>query len=545
VDHGGDGLAPVGGEHLGDPVQDAPALGLGHVPGLQPGDGPVDGFHVDDREGGRALPRIDAPGDPPPVGRRGEVGVGLVDERAVGVEATLLGRAVLVPPGPIADRRPVGHRRLEPPPLVLPVRRSGLQGEQVVEEVLGRGVLVEAADEVGDGRLEVVPGHDRGVEQHVAHPAAHRLGLGRGHALQHLQLDPVSRASLLGPDDGPRHVEQVVAGHADPQRAVQGEVEEPLGVGVDLGLGGVRRLGPAPQLGLDPLHGEVGALDQAHLHRVAPGGQVAEDLDGVRDVGLQHDAGVEVGELGLVQHPAEGGDGQLEVVVRLHVEVDEGAGLAARPVELPQPVGQHVDGVVERQRIDLGVDRGDLDRDVVDVGSPDRGDDGVEAVGGLLLTEHGLAQRVDVLPVAVGPAGGQVAGQRRVLGGQDHAGRLPPQPAVDQRHDRPWRQRRHPGAGPQGEAVDRTGHLRHPAAVDDGREPLGGPAGVGDPRHLVGQRLHEVAAGLVADQPGHAPPAPAVAAAFQVLSRGEQLRRQGRRPIDRDRRFLPHARPLH
>ena len=45
----------------------------------------------------------------------------------------------------------------------------------------------------------------------------------------------------------------------------QRPVDAALVVGVDLGLGGVGRLGPAVNLGLDPFHRQVGALDQADL----------------------------------------------------------------------------------------------------------------------------------------------------------------------------------------------------------------------------------------------------------------------------------------
>ena len=69
----------------------------------------------------------------------------------------------------------------------------------------------------------------------------------------------------------PGDVEQVVAGDADAHgvvaRRVERRVEQPLVAGVDLGLGRVRRLRPAVQLGVDPLHRQVGALDDADLDR--------------------------------------------------------------------------------------------------------------------------------------------------------------------------------------------------------------------------------------------------------------------------------------
>ena len=55
--------------------------------------------------------------------------------------------------------------------------------------------------------------------------------------------------------------------------AVEQPVEQRLVAGVDLGLGGVRRRRPSGELGVDVLHGQVGALHEAHLHR-RPAGAV-------------------------------------------------------------------------------------------------------------------------------------------------------------------------------------------------------------------------------------------------------------------------------
>ena len=84
--------------------------------------------------------------------------------------------------------------------------------------------------------------------------------------------------------------------------------------------------------GVNPLHGQVGALDEADLDLAAagvppgrrPGGDALQGGEGVGQVGLQHDPRVEVLQLGLVEHAGEGPDGQLEVPVLLHVKVDEG-----------------------------------------------------------------------------------------------------------------------------------------------------------------------------------------------------------------------------
>ena len=92
--------------------------------------------------------------------------------------------------------RRVGERALdvergeEPVPLGVPVRRAGLEIEHVAQEVLGRGVLVEPANQVRDGAVEVLGPHHRGVEEEPARPRLHRARLMVRHALQHLELDP-------------------------------------------------------------------------------------------------------------------------------------------------------------------------------------------------------------------------------------------------------------------------------------------------------------------------------------------------------------------
>ena len=109
-------------------------------------------------------------------------------------------------------------------------------------------------------------------------------------------------------------------------------VDTSLVVGVDLGLGLVRRLDPAVHGGINSLHGQVGPLDEPHLHLATPGvvtgrGPGADPLErteGVGQVGLQHDPRIEVPKFGLVKQVGERPDGQLEVTVLLHIEVHEG-----------------------------------------------------------------------------------------------------------------------------------------------------------------------------------------------------------------------------
>ncbi len=139
------------------------------------------------------------------------------------------------------------------------------------------------------------------------------------------------------------------------------------------------------ELGLDVLHRQVGALHEAHLEPPA-----ARARDGraptrrARRARRASRAGRPAGRCrrrgrgrpGVVEGAAERRRREVEVAVLLHVEVDElrRSRLARDEVEAAQPVGDRGDRRLERQRIDVARDGGDLDRDVVDVGPAQPGD---------------------------------------------------------------------------------------------------------------------------------------------------------------------------
>ncbi len=119
----------------------------------------------------------------------------------------------------------------------------------------------------------------------------------------------------------------------------QGVVDDVLvaGVGVLLGAPPGRQR-PVVQGSFNLLHGgEVGSLDHADLDGSATLGAAGRSplleflhgTKGVREVGLEDDAGLEVLELGHVQDALEYRDGHAEVLVFLHVQVDE-LGLGGR-----------------------------------------------------------------------------------------------------------------------------------------------------------------------------------------------------------------------
>ena len=365
----------------------------------------------------------DGAGGPLTVLRQGRVGVGGVGE-VVPDRRAFRGAARAGRGGPDRlDARPearllVGHRR-------------AVVGEERVQVVLRGGILLEAAHEVGDRGVEVLGGDDRRVEDDRADVVAHGAGLRGRHPLQHLDVQGLADPAGLREQVRARDVVEVVRGDTDAHPGVDGVgAQRPLDaaqvVGVDAPLRRVGRLLPAVHDRLDPLHGEVGALDETDLQAGAPlrpalgreGDEPLERGEGVGEVGLQDDARLEVVELRLGEERHEELERHLEVVVLLHVEVDEGVRGARlrRPVERAQPLEAALHGARGVPRADLADERGGLDRDVVDVGALEQLAGAAGARRGLVLAEHGLAEEVDVEPEAVLAGRGEVATEGRVVG---------------------------------------------------------------------------------------------------------------------------------
>ena len=82
--------------------------------------------------------------------------------------------------------------------LFLVRQRLLARGKERVEEVLRRGVFLQAAYQVGHGDVEVFCVDNRGIEDLAAvKDLAHRCLLCWGHALQHLRIHHVQHAALL------------------------------------------------------------------------------------------------------------------------------------------------------------------------------------------------------------------------------------------------------------------------------------------------------------------------------------------------------------
>jgi hypothetical protein len=198
--------------------------------------------------------------------------------------------------------------------------------------------------------------------------------------------------------------------------------------------------------GIHAFHGEVRALDDPDLDRGtagrAPlGGPRGEALQGgerVGQVGLQHDPRFQLSQLRLFEDALEYLDGQVEVAELLHVEVDEFGrrGRRGQLIERGEACDDAVDGLVVSPHRQLADDRGDLDRDVVDVGALEECARSREPAVGLVVAEHRLAEQVEV-------EAGSLAAQLREGGVEvgrggvddevaDHSAKHPPGDGHDQ-----------------------------------------------------------------------------------------------------------------
>ena len=404
---------------------------------------------------------------------RGTRGSGLVDVRG-GLGAAVLAAVLRYPvarggqsaaqppaglPGQIRrERTGAAGRRRRTATVVRPGtagarahRTAARGGGQGVHEVLRPRGLLQAAHQVGRGEVDVLRVHHGGVEQHAPGTLPHGPRLGRRDALQHLDVQHVGDAAALGQDQQQGHVVEVVGAEAHPQRGGVLRPQHALGhrqeVGVDVLLVRVGRRRPAAHLGLDVLHRQVRALDQAHPDRRAArthtrggeGEQAVEGRAGVRQVGLQHDAGGEVVELRFGQQLGEHLEREVQVPVLLHAEGDQrrGAPVARGAVQGAQSLGDAGDAALGVPRGDLRGQGGDRHRDGVDVVAPQQAADPVGAGGGLVVPEHGRAQRNEVEGEALRRREGEVLGQGRVARVDEEVAEEPAHEAAGQRHGEP------------------------------------------------------------------------------------------------------------
>ena len=131
-----------------------------------------------------------------------------------------------------------------------------------------------------------------------------------------------------------------MAGHADAHVIgvlwLQDVVEQSNVVGIYLFFSEVGGLLPVVDLRLHTFHGQVRAFDQANFNLCAAflaaflgkRGKGTECFESVRQIRLEHNACLKVEEFFLAEQFGEEFDGQVEVLVFLHVHVDKGVGAA-------------------------------------------------------------------------------------------------------------------------------------------------------------------------------------------------------------------------
>ncbi len=277
------------------------------------------------------------------------------------------------------------------------------------EVVLARA-FVESADQIRDRNVELGGVNHGRVQQQASRGRLDGLGLAFSHSQQHLEFDAVANAASPGQRPRKGDVEQIVTGNTDLDvRDTTGRervVEYALVVGVSVLLRVHRGQSPAVNFGIDTFHRQVGALDDANLD-----GRTAACTTGARpflkanhrakcvgQVRLKDDSGFEVEEFIPVEDVLEHRDRHVEIVVLLHVEVDELARfrLDRDPIHGKQLLDDVSDCLIKRPGRMRRNGGGDLDGHVVDVGAGQQVDGSLQALGCFGRSQHGLAEQIDV-----------------------------------------------------------------------------------------------------------------------------------------------------
>ena len=351
---------------------------------------------------------------PLPVCRHGGVGVGRIVER-VPVNAVTNRGAMRCWDGVVECANGFSESFGFPREIVV----FGQEKHGGHEVVLVRA-FVETANQVRDGNIEFRGVNDRRVEQQASRRRTDRLGLAFGHPEEHLEFDAVTHFPPSRESPRECDVEQIVTRHANFHvgNAGGGErvVEDTFVVGVRFPFGTNGRQFPAVDLGVDAFHRQVRTLDNSNLDRrtttgTSRTGPILESnhrVERIRQIRLQNDSRLEAEEFVAIEDVPEYRDCQVEVVVFLHVQVDELAGLRLRGTSIEGQ--QFLDDVCHRLTERPGRmgrnNRGNFDGHIIDVGAIEEVECSLQSLGGFIGTENGLAQQVDV---EVDPARAQCA----------------------------------------------------------------------------------------------------------------------------------------
>ena len=155
------------------------------------------------------------------------------------------------------------------------------------------------------------------------------------------------------------------------------------------------------------LHGEVRALDDADFDarasridaRTRPILEALESAEGIRQVCLEDNAGLVAAHIRLIKDGGKHRDRQIEVLVVLHVEVQECPIIAGEAIERQERADAVVDDLLETPGIMRAGHRRDLNGHVIDVLARHEPRDLAQAMGRFLLAKNRLAEEVHVQAV--------------------------------------------------------------------------------------------------------------------------------------------------
>jgi hypothetical protein len=366
----------------------------------------------------------------------------------------------LIPPG----RRVATLRRRRRGPRGIGqqgLRRLAL-GEPASEERLVRGVLEQAAHEVGHARDQLAERH---VDAHALAAVREGPGQRRRHPEEDLDLHPrLGKPGRLTRGQRVRERADVVAAHREVDGIGRRE-EEPgetlearVGLALDLEHGSL----PAFQAGVRRLVIPVRALHETHGDRgstlARPRDQTAGVALGVGEVRLDDHADVpDLPELALDEQLHHDVEREIFESPVLHVDLDVSPVGLGRAEDGTEPRAHRGEGAARGDGVEIRVESGELDRDVhprqdaprraveprdlrpaLGFGAELLGEVEVSSLvgGGFRLAQTRLAQDVQREGLAPTPGlGGRAEGALRRVAGDESAGEAAHGLAQEQGHD--------------------------------------------------------------------------------------------------------------
>ena len=238
------------------------------------------------------------------------------------------------------------------------------------------------------------------------------MGLSIRHPHKHLEVNGVGNTANVRQFPRRSKAEKIVARNA--QRDVLGvlrgecpvENSQVVRIRRALRLPGCHR--PAVQVRVNLLHGQVCTLHQSHLDWDSPAGaafcgpflQALHCFEAVRKIRLNDNARLKLEQIFPVQQRLKHVQGQVKILVFLHVQVDEllsrcGSGVLEDRQQLLNRSFDSLLMIPGAMRANHG---GNLERNVVNIVARQKPRRLRQTLGCLSLTQHGLAQKVEVEP---------------------------------------------------------------------------------------------------------------------------------------------------